>query len=77
MVEALIHDPHDLNTPLGRHWKGRDGMKICTQYWANPIPIRQFDWSAIFDDSADDDCLVGYGATEAEAILDLENLLNE
>jgi len=46
--------------------------KINTHYRAKPIPPRGFDWSAIFDDSADDDCLVGYGATEEEAIQDLE-----
>lgn len=44
--------------------------RIVTHYWAKPIPPRQFDWSAMFDDS-DDEGPVGYGATEAEAIQDL------
>ena len=48
-------------------------MKICTQYWAKPIPLRQFDWSA-WEDGGDEH-QTGWGATEAEAIQDLkENL---
>ena len=49
--------------------------KIVTQFVYPPIPIRQFDWSAIDDDSydgADDSsCPVGHGATEQDAIDDL------
>lgn len=44
--------------------------KIRTDYWAKPMPVRQFDWSAVFD-SYDDGDPVGYGATEQEAINDL------
>jgi hypothetical protein len=52
-------------------------MKIRTDYWPKPIPPRQFDWTAIDDDTYDgapDSCTrsqVGYGATEQEAIDDL------
>lgn len=50
-------------------------MKIVTDYWAKPIPLRQFDWSAIDDDTydgaEDSNCPVGYGATEQQAIDDL------
>ena len=45
-------------------------MKIITSYWAKPIPLRQFDWSAV-DDNYEPGCPIGYGATEDEAIADL------
>ena len=44
--------------------------KIVTDYWAKPIPLRQFDWSAVTEDY-DVGSPVGYGRTEAEAIADL------
>lgn len=47
-------------------------MKIKTEYDPKPIPSRQFDWSAIDDDTYDEGEPVGYGATEAEAIEDLK-----
>lgn len=47
-------------------------MKIKTSHDYPPIPIRAFDWSAIDDDTYDGEgCPVGHGATEAEAIADL------
>jgi hypothetical protein len=49
-------------------------MKIITEYWAKPIPIYRFDWSARRDGDEPDDngfMLCGYGATEQEAIDDL------
>jgi len=47
-------------------------VKIKTNYVYPPIPIRCFDWSAIDDDTYDGEgCAIGYGATEAEAIADL------
>lgn len=54
-------------------------MKIITRYWPPPIPVRQFDWSAVTDDyEAESDSEgswsshpVGRGATEQEAIKDL------
>lgn len=52
-----------------------NGIRIRTNYDYPPIPIRQFDWSAIDDDTydgADDShCPIGHGTTEAEAIEDL------
>ncbi len=50
-----------------------DGQKIVTEYWAKPIPMREFDWSAVTDnyDGADPPDPIGYGRTEAEAIADL------
>lgn len=47
-------------------------MKIVTEYWAKPIPRRDWDWAAYDDDTYDGPgCPVGTGATEAEAIADL------
>jgi hypothetical protein len=43
-------------------------MKIVTEYWAKPIPLRTFDWCAHFDDP---EGATGYGATEQDAIDDL------
>jgi hypothetical protein len=43
---------------------------IRTDYWAKPIPLRQFDWSATRD-NYEPPMPVGYGRTEAEAIADL------
>lgn len=49
--------------------------KINTSCWAKPIPYRQFDWEAVYDDYdyAPDGKPhpIGYGRTEAEAIADL------
>lgn len=45
-------------------------MKIKTHYWPKPIPIRQFDWTAIGDDYEGGDP-IGYGPTEQDAIDDL------
>lgn len=56
-------------------------MKIRTEYWAKPIPIRCCDWVAIdsdtYDGAPDAHCPVGYGETEEEAIGDLLCQLHE
>lgn len=54
-------------------------MKIVTDYWAKPIPLRQFDWSAIDYDTygGEPSDPIGYGKTEAEAIADLEGQIEE
>ena len=44
--------------------------KINTNYWAKPIPPRQFDWVATFD-GYEPGGPVGYGRTEQDAIDDL------
>lgn len=36
-----------------------------------PIPLRQFDWCAYDYDTLDENSIMGYGETEAEAIADL------
>lgn len=58
-------------------------MKIVTDFWAKPIPIRQFDWSAVTDNYEGGDGYdepggpIGYGATEDEAIADLKQQLED
>lgn len=53
-------------------------MKIVTDFVYPPIPIRQFDWSAVDDDTYDGEgCKIGYGATEQEAIDDLLDQMND
>jgi len=56
-------------------------MKIRTSYWAKPIPIRAFDWSAVDDGTCDgaeeSHCPIGYGATERDAIDDLKRQIEE
>ncbi len=58
--------------------------KIITYYDPKPIPSRAFDWSAIDSSTYDADCdqdgffttsATGWGATEAEAIADLQSQL--
>ena len=44
--------------------------KIVTDYWAKPVPLRQFDWTATFDDY-EGGGPIGYGRTEQDAINDL------
>lgn len=44
--------------------------KIRTDFWAKPIPLRQFDWSATYDSYEGGDP-IGYGRSEADAVLDL------
>lgn len=56
-----------------------DARKVITHYDPKPIPVREFDWSAVFDgyDGGDIDEVtpsrdpIGYGRTEREAIDDL------
>ena len=55
-------------------------MKIETSFEYPPIPIRDFDWSAIDAETYDIEgksCIVGRGRTEAEAIADLIEKLEE
>lgn len=50
-------------------------MKIVTSYDPKPIPCRDHDWSAIDSDGYDYDSPVGYGPTEAVALIALLELL--
>lgn len=52
-------------------------VKIVTHYDPKPIPVRIFDWSAVTDNyDGQINEPVGYGATEADAIKDLQEQLN-
>lgn len=58
------------------------GEKIITNYWRKPGPTKrnEFDWEAYFDNDEPNDngsMMVGYGATESEAIADLMRLAQE
>lgn len=50
--------------------------EIITEYVYPPIPIRNFDWSAVTSDY-EPGCPIGYGRTEAEAIADLLEQLED
>ena len=55
-------------------------MKIVTNFVYPPIPDRRFDWSAVtedYDGAEDAHCPVGWGRTEAEAIADLLEKIEE
>jgi hypothetical protein len=45
--------------------------KIVTSYANPPIPYRNMDWAAWFDDEGAEAGRYGYGETEAEATQDL------
>ena len=51
-------------------------MKIKTDYWLKPIPMRNFDWTAVDDDTYDGTGPVGCGRTRDEAIADLLEQIN-
>lgn len=51
-------------------------MKIVTQYVYPPIPNRSTDWMACVDGN-DGDGPQGWGRTEAEAIADLKQQLED
>ena len=49
-----------------------DGINVRTTHEFPPIPQRQFDWSAINDDTYDGlGSPIGFGKTEQDAINDL------
>jgi len=55
----------------------RRSMKIVTQYVHPPIPARTHDWAAYFDNDNCDDHRTGYGPTEAAAVADLLEQLED
>lgn len=56
-------------------------LRIRTDHWAKPGPVRSFDWTAVDDanyDGAEDSrgrSGIGYGATETEAVIDLLKII--
>ena len=47
---------------------------IKTEYELKPIPFRCLDWMAWYEGFEDEGMLIGYGATEQEAIDDLKGV---
>ena len=43
-------------------------MIIKTAYCPTPLPVRDFDWSAVDDETYEAGSPIGYGATEEAAI---------
>jgi hypothetical protein len=52
-------------------------MTIKTEHWLKPIPLRSYDWSAVDDDTYDLGGAIGWGPSEAAAIADLLEQLEE
>ena len=51
--------------------------RICTHYDPPPIPLRQFDWTAVLENDDYEGTLVGYGETQEAATADLLSKLSE
>ena len=49
----------------------KEKLNISTHYEYPPIPVRDYDWSAVFDDTYEPGDVMGIGRTEADAIEDL------
>jgi hypothetical protein len=45
--------------------------QIRVDYWMKPIPLRRFDYIAMYANDDGDSGVYGEGATEAAAVLDL------
>ena len=52
-------------------------MKIITEFWPKPIPVRAFDWAAYDDDDYEPGLPVGYGPDEESAIASLLEQLDD
>lgn len=52
-------------------------MKIMTSFDNPPIPIRDFDWSAVTDNYDGTGSPIGHGKTESEAVESLKAQLAE
>jgi hypothetical protein len=56
-------------------------MRVRTTFVFPPIPVRDFDWSAVdeetYDGADDSNCPIGRGPTEEAAVADLLALLEE
>lgn len=75
LVDSAGNAPEHLRRPslvLHRATQEAVMLRIRTDYDAKPIPLRQFDWTAVDDATYDGPpCPVGFGRTEDEAIADL------
>lgn len=76
MSNILFHHMMD----MALHKAGVIKPRIHTEHVYPPIPVRQFDWSAVTDDydGADDSRHpIGHGRTEIEAVQDLLEQIND
>ncbi len=66
---------------LARHAAERAAIlasiKIRTEHVYPPIPVRQWDWSAVDDNTYEPGCPIGWGRTEQAAIDDLIEQLRD
>lgn len=65
-----------LATDICRPTKVVAPRKIVTNFVYPPIPLRQFDWTA-WRDGEEENGPTGFGATEAEAIADLRQQIED
>jgi len=73
-MTADIHALHSSPAPFADRIAAAGRGKVVTNFWMKPIPPREFDWCATFENDEPNDngqMLHGYGATEAEAIEEL------
>lgn len=68
--EAYVQVECDECEGSGEQW-----VNVKTSHDFPPIPVREFDWSAIDADNYDEGSPIGRGSTEAEAIADLKQQL--
>ena len=52
-------------------------IKIRTEHVFPPIPVREWDWSAVDDNTYEPGCPIGWGRTKQAAIDDLIDQLSE
>lgn len=52
-------------------------VKIVTSYDPKPIPCRDYDWSAVTDNYDGEGSPCGWGATEKDAMIDLQEQLDD
>ena len=74
IVDIMDNAINDLNM-INSKGKMRNPDGIITEHIYPPIPIRNYDWSAIRADYDEGD-LIGYGRTEQEAIDNLKEQEN-
>lgn len=55
----------------------QEGRKIITDFWKKPIPDRNWDWTATWDNYSGLGSPIGAGSTEKEAIDELRRKTEE
>lgn len=52
-------------------------IKVRTEHVYPPIPVREWDWSAVDDNTYEPGCPMGWGRTEKAAVDDLINQIQD